>query len=67
MFLGLLNFFYLFFIFILKGVELAFQRIPGVISTAVGYTDGHTENPTYHQVCSGKTGHAEGNSIFKRR
>lgn len=41
------------------GVEDYFSRIPGVISTEVGYTGGHTENPTYKQVCSSRTGHAE--------
>ena len=41
------------------GVEYHFQRIPGVISTNAGYTGGHLENPTYKQVCTGKTGHAE--------
>lgn len=41
------------------GVELAFQRVPGVLSTTVGYAQGHQENATYKQVCSGKTGHAE--------
>ncbi|CAM9964962.1 unnamed protein product [Discosporangium mesarthrocarpum] len=41
------------------GMELAFQREPGVISTKVGYTQGKTENPTYSEVCSGKTGHTE--------
>mmetsp|Transcript_34041 Transcript_34041/g.61914 ORF Transcript_34041/g.61914 Transcript_34041/m.61914 type:complete len:201 (-) Transcript_34041:28-630(-) len=40
-------------------VELAFQRIPGVMETSVGYTDGAIENPTYKQVCSGLTGHTE--------
>lgn len=40
-------------------VELAYQRVPGVVKTAVGYTQGHVENPTYKQVCSGRTGHAE--------
>ena len=41
------------------GVEEAFRNIKGVLSTAVGYMGGHTKNPTYSQVCSGKTGHAE--------
>src|SRR4029077_13582301 len=41
------------------GVEAAFREIPGVTGTAVGYTGGRTENPSYRQVCSGNTGHAE--------
>ena len=41
------------------GVEETFQTIPGVISTRVGYTGGHQENPSYNQVCSGQSGHAE--------
>lgn len=41
------------------GVELAFQRLHGVRQTKVGYTQGSVDNPTYKQVCSGKTGHAE--------
>ncbi len=41
------------------GTEYHFERAPGVLSTRVGYTGGHTEHPTYRDVCSGKTGHAE--------
>jgi peptide-methionine (S)-S-oxide reductase len=41
------------------GVEEYFSRIPGVSETKVGYANGHTENPTYEQVCSHMTGHAE--------
>jgi peptide-methionine (S)-S-oxide reductase len=41
------------------GVEENFGRIPGVKSTIVGFMGGVTENPTYHQVCEGNTGHAE--------
>jgi peptide-methionine (S)-S-oxide reductase len=41
------------------GLELAFQRAPGVVATKVGYTHGQKDNPTYSEVCSGTTGHAE--------
>lgn len=41
------------------GVEAAFRRVEGVLKTSVGFCGGHTENPTYKEVCSDKTGHAE--------
>jgi peptide-methionine (S)-S-oxide reductase len=41
------------------GPERVFWQVPGVYSTAVGYTGGHTPNPTYEEVCSGRTGHTE--------
>ena len=41
------------------GVEKTFWQTPGVVSTAVGYAGGHTPNPTYDEVCSGRTGHTE--------
>src|SRR5256714_1984500 len=41
------------------GVEAAYRQIPGVLSTRVGYLGGTMENPTYKDVCSGRTGHAE--------
>jgi peptide-methionine (S)-S-oxide reductase len=41
------------------GAERVFWQLPGVLTTAVGYTGGYTPNPTYQEVCTGRTGHTE--------
>jgi peptide-methionine (S)-S-oxide reductase len=41
------------------GVEATFRNVPGVVDAAVGYSGGHLDNPTYQDVCTDKTGHAE--------
>jgi len=40
-------------------VEEAFRHVPGVVSTAVGYEGGHTQEPSYKEICTDRTGHAE--------
>lgn len=46
------------------GVESIYQQIDGVVDTTVGYIGGHSEDPTYREVCSKKTGHAEAVEII---
>jgi peptide-methionine (S)-S-oxide reductase len=46
------------------GLELAYQRVPGVVYTASGYTQGKEQAPTYGQVCSGGTGHTEAVIVY---
>lgn len=46
------------------GLELAYQRVPGVVATAVGYCQGQVEQPTYGAVCSGSTGHTEAVQVY---
>ncbi len=41
------------------GAEATFKKVAGITKTEVGYAGGHTENPTYKEVCNGETGHAE--------
>ena len=45
------------------GVEEFMSRIPGVVDTKVGYANGHTEDPSYEEVCTGRTGHTEACSV----
>lgn len=45
------------------GVQAYFDEVPGVLKTTVGYTGGHIANPTYEQVCTHTTGHAEATKI----
>jgi peptide methionine sulfoxide reductase msrA/msrB len=46
------------------GVQYYFDQVPGVLETSVGYIGGHTDKPTYEQVCTHKTGHAEAVKII---
>ena len=45
------------------GTEYYLMKVDGVLSTRVGYTGGHKDNPTYREVCSGNTGHAEATEV----
>lgn len=45
-------------------LETEFRRLPGVLYTRAGYTGGRTENPTYDDICTGQTGHAEAVEIY---
>ena len=45
-------------------VEAVYQRVQGIESVKPGYAGGHTKNPTYKEICTGKTGHAEVAQIF---
>jgi len=45
------------------GVQYYFDQVPGVVETEVGYIGGHTDSPTYDQVCSHTTGHAEATKV----
>jgi len=46
------------------GLELAYQRVPGVVHTAAGYAQGPEEGPNYEQVCAGNTGHTEAIMVY---
>ena len=46
------------------GLELAYQRVPGVVYTAVGYAQGSEKEPTYNQVCAGMTSHTEAVIVY---
>ncbi|MEQ1813004.1 MAG: peptide-methionine (S)-S-oxide reductase MsrA [Candidatus Nitrotoga sp.] len=46
------------------GIEATFRQIPGVLDTSVGYIGGHTDKPTYKEVCAGDTNHAEAVQII---